>query len=550
MQPSAKIWARDPQYIEALQASQTGDWPRAEQAFTAILGRYGDDSEAHGEIEALLSEARLRQSLDQDYGKKVARARRPLPLRRIGVWLAIVALASVAVYAMVTADPPPVATPVPVNAEATTEAQRLALLEQARTAVASGRYADALAILQDLVSRFPLDEEAKQLLDWANQRWQLAVLYQSAGNLLAQSDWTGAIPVLEEIQSRDPSYRDVSTLLTRARQGEAADAQWRVADEAFVAGDWVVAAERFEAIRQGYPDYRKAEASDRLYQCYFSLGLATVNGSQGDPVPVEQAVELYTKALAQRPADDDATAERDLARMYLPAYEALDADHVDEAISYLQALYDLRFNYLNGVVAQSLYDAYMTRATGFEIAGDMGAAIADYAAAERLTGPNTTDAAQRRLALTMALTPTPTPTAPPTPTPFVWDSSLLPATPTPQPTPQSLATYRGQIAFWTDREGVTQIFLMNPDGSNQRPANLARWGATEFEELRKTESISPDRRWQVYVARGNNRIAQIWIAELDSGAISARNRQVTTMDDVCYDAVWSPDNYHVVFVSE
>ncbi|MHB0876505.1 MAG: TolB family protein, partial [Anaerolineae bacterium] len=46
------------------------------------------------------------------------------------------------------------------------------------------------------------------------------------------------------------------------------------------------------------------------------------------------------------------------------------------------------------------------------------------------------------------------------------------------------------------------------------------------------------------------RIAQIWIAELDSGAISARNRQVTTMDDVCYDAVWSPDNYHVAFVSE
>ena len=550
MQPSAKNWAHDPLYLEATRASQTGEWAKAEQAYAALLEQYGDDTAAREEIQTLLDAARMRQSLDQSYGKKVARARLRIPARRVLLWLAIVLLAAVAVYAVVAAEPPVAATPVPVDAEATTLAQRTYLMEQARTAVASGRYSDALAILQDLVARFPLDAEAKQLLDWANDRWQLAVLYQRAGDLLGQYDWVGAIPLLEDIERRDASYRDISTLLERARLGVAADGLWQEAEGVLSSGDWSLAAERFEAIRQQYPDYRKSDLSDRLYQCYYSLGLAAVNGSQGDPVPVAEAVDYFTKALAQKPADADATIERDLARMYLPAYEALDEDHLDEAIASLQALYDARFNYLNGVVAQALYDAYMTRAAAYEVAGELSAAIADYGAAERLTGPNTTDAARKRLALTMALTPTATPMAPATPTPFVWDSSLLPATPTPEPTPQPLASYKGQIAFWTDREGVTQIFIMNPDGSNQRPANLARWGATEVESLRQREAISPDARWQIYVAKGSNRIAQIWIAELENGAISSRNRQVTSLDDVSYDPVWSPDNYHIAFVSE
>ncbi|MGQ9555512.1 MAG: TolB family protein [Anaerolineae bacterium] len=88
---------------------------------------------------------------------------------------------------------------------------------------------------------------------------------------------------------------------------------------------------------------------------------------------------------------------------------------------------------------------------------------------------------------------------------------------------------------------------MNPDGTNQRPANLARWGRSEFDELRKAEAISPDGRWQIYVAAGNNRIAQIWIQEI---AVPANNKQLTSLDGVCYDAVWSPDGYHIAFVSE
>jgi Tol biopolymer transport system component len=148
------------------------------------------------------------------------------------------------------------------------------------------------------------------------------------------------------------------------------------------------------------------------------------------------------------------------------------------------------------------------------------------------------------------MTPTPTPTAPATATPFVWSNSLLPATPTPEPTPQPLSTNKGQIAFWTDREGVTQIFLMNPDGTNQRPAMLARWGATEFEELRRQEAISPDANWQVYTAAGNNRVAQIWITELSASGPTKNNKQLTSLDDVSYDPVWSPDGVSVAFVSE
>lgn len=50
--------------------------------------------------------------------------------------------------------------------------------------------------------------------------------------------------------------------------------------------------------------------------------------------------------------------------------------------------------------------------------------------------------------------------------------------------------------------------------------------------------------------KGNNRIAQIWITELINGVPSANNRQITNLDNVCYDPVWSPDGYHIAFVSE
>ncbi|MGQ9555511.1 MAG: hypothetical protein ACUVWR_15520 [Anaerolineae bacterium] len=65
MAASAKPWARDPLYYEGLQASQVGDWDKAEQAFAKLLQQYANDAEAQAEIQRLLDNTRLRQSLDK-----------------------------------------------------------------------------------------------------------------------------------------------------------------------------------------------------------------------------------------------------------------------------------------------------------------------------------------------------------------------------------------------------------------------------------------------------------------------------------------------------
>ncbi len=545
---NSKAWQQDPLYYEGLNASQLGHWNEAEQAYTRLLEQYSGDAEAATAIGQLLEQVRLRLSLDQAQGAKVQRARRRLPLRRISLWAALAACLVVLGYliwanASASSQPAPVATP---DANATVTAERGNLLQQAQAQLAAGQYTQAIATLQDLLARFPYDEEIKALLKKANERWQLAVTYQQATSLIAKQDWAGAIPLLEDIERRQPGYRDVDSLLAQARQSVTAESSWQQAEAAFSAGDWATAAQRFEAIAQAYPDYRKADLAERLYHCYFSLGVTSIEGAKGDPAAVRAGMDWFAKALVQRPGDSKAAAERRLAQLFLAANDAANAKHLDEEIGYLQALYDARFNYMDGTVAPMLYDAYMARAAAFEAAGKPMEAINDYAAAERLTGPDVSAASAKRLELTLALTPTPTPTAPPTPTPFQWSPALIP-TPTPEPTPQPLATYKGQIAFWTDREGVAQLYLMNPDGSNQRPAPLARWGRTEYDELRAREAISPDGRWQLYTAAGNNRVAQIWVMDTTK---AAANRQVTRLDNICYDPVWSPDGYTIAFVSE
>ncbi|MGI6206988.1 MAG: tetratricopeptide repeat protein [Anaerolineae bacterium] len=547
MVDSTKPWLRDPLYYQGLQASQTGDWQKAVQAYGRLLSQYSANEEAKADIQPLLDDARLRMSLDQEYGAKVAKGtRKPLPVGRLVVWAMIAVLAVGVVYLFAVARQPEPVQGQTVDVEATTEALRGGLLAQAKSAAAAGDFAQAIAILQDLLTRFPLDTEVKELLDWAQERWQLARLYDQAQERLGAQDWTGALTVLEEIHAKEPGYRDVAALMEQARLGQSVEGVWNEAQDVYAHGNWQEAANLFDNIRRTYPSYRKTEVAERLYHCYMSLGLEAVESAEGQPEPMAKAAEYFTKALTYRPGDHRATTERRLAQTFLPAQEAFAQERLDEAIPVLQTIYDTRFNYMRGSVAQMLYDAYIARALRHELNGDLYLALLDYASAERITGPDTSAAAQKRLELAMFLTPTP---APPTPTPFIWDPSLIP-TQAPEPTPLPLASYKGQIAFWTDREGVTQIFLMNPDGTDQRPANLARWGATEFEELRKKEMVSPDGGWQLYVARGNNRVAQVWVQELVNGSATGNNKQLTSLDNVCYDPVWSPDGWHVAFVSE
>ena len=111
-----------------------------------------------------------------------------------------------------------------------------------------------------------------------------------------------------------------------------------------------------------------------------------------------------------------------------------------------------------------------------EIRLDMGPPMSAYQATgyDCWTPLATEHAATYRISTpTVVATPTPTPTPTPvvvivtaTPSPAPTPSPTPTITPTPTPTPTPTGD-GGKIAFHSDRDGDREIYLMNPDGSNQ-----------------------------------------------------------------------------------
>ncbi|MBX3015316.1 MAG: TolB family protein [Caldilineaceae bacterium] len=141
-------------------------------------------------------------------------------------------------------------------------------------------------------------------------------------------------------------------------------------------------------------------------------------------------------------------------------------------------------------------------------------------------------------------TATPLP-PPPTPTPMIVAYDLLTATAIPSPTPTAIpGLLRNKILFWSDRNGGATLMLMDPDGSN-----LAFWTGGEpkwiHEQAKLRHDLSPDGQARVVVSSQQVRNAQLWIINLANG----NRRQLTTLNQIAYDPVWSPLGNQIAFIS-
>lgn len=107
----------------------------------------------------------------------------------------------------------------------------------------------------------------------------------------------------------------------------------------------------------------------------------------------------------------------------------------------------------------------------------------------------------------------------------------------------TLADLRGQILFKTDRGplGATEIYRMNPDGSNQQPVP----NADLYNQAERFESYNSDRTAFITV-RGEGQV-DLWLIYVDPGRGELR---VTTDGAADYDPVWSPVDNRIAFVSE
>ncbi|MBE9525142.1 MAG: serine/threonine-protein kinase, partial [Chloroflexi bacterium] len=134
---------------------------------------------------------------------------------------------------------------------------------------------------------------------------------------------------------------------------------------------------------------------------------------------------------------------------------------------------------------------------------------------------------------TLAFTPTDTPT------------STLTATATiaPTPLPTALGGGYGQIAFASDRTGLSQIWIVNVNGTELRQITHAQRGACQ-------PSWSPDGAQLVYISpcKENQEIytnTSLYVIDVD-GSDAA---ELPTSSSGDFDPAWSPDGRFIAFTS-
>jgi hypothetical protein len=135
-------------------------------------------------------------------------------------------------------------------------------------------------------------------------------------------------------------------------------------------------------------------------------------------------------------------------------------------------------------------------------------------------------------------TPTPTPTRPaPTATP------TLATSPTSTPTqPPVITSYQNKIVFWSDREGGEALYVMDPDGSDQRRLD----DQSVYDNALALETISPDDRWRLEVREIDNNV-DIWRVDV---AGTPPDYRITSNSEIDQEPAWAPiDQNRIAFVS-
>jgi len=134
-------------------------------------------------------------------------------------------------------------------------------------------------------------------------------------------------------------------------------------------------------------------------------------------------------------------------------------------------------------------------------------------------------------------TPTParsTPTATPTPT----------TRPTPKPTsPPAITSYKNRIVFKSNREGGEALYVMNPDGSDQRRLD----DESVYYNALALETLSPDSKWRLEVREIEGNV-DIWRVDV---AGTPPDYRITSNAAIDQEPVWAPiDQNRIAFVSD
>ena len=529
----------DPLYQQGMAHLQAGEWQEAIRCFEELARRYPDSLPVQRALDEAYFKARL------DASARVRAKRWIIPWRAILFRVAFVlAVAVIAVqggrfiYSRVA----------PELAKAQVERQRAQLLAEANDYLEGGDLDAAEARYRQLLAQVPDHEGALQGLKQIAEEREVLALYLEGVAWQEKGDYEAAIAKFTELLIRRPAYRDVS-LRIKAMQHQQDMARLFAAAEAdYQAGLALDAIAKYEQLKEQDVSFKAEVVNARLFELYMRLGREFLARNPATVQDVQQALDYFTRALALRPRHAEAGLEQRLARLYLEGQTRYHEGRWDEAIARLRAVYDQRPNYLNGAVANLLYDAYVRSGDQRQEAGDLYLAYELYRQAVELPVSDKALARGRMFSISPRLTPTATPTLTPTATPTPLPTPTSP--PTPTPTPKPLRAYRNQIVFFSNDEKQPGLWAMDPTGANRVYIGPeTRELRKEYDALIQEAQFSPDKRFRAFV-RDTEPAPQIFIALPKSEYGEVPPRQLTFFHGVSYDPVWSPDGSRIAFVSQ
>jgi tetratricopeptide (TPR) repeat protein len=192
----------------------------------------------------------------------------------------------------------------------------LRLLEQARSAWAAERWADAVQLFEQALRLAPATQEVEEALAEARrrlaeseaqgrQRARHERQYVRATLLLEEGRWHEAEQEFDKLLAAAPNFRDAEALRTRAHEareeqerntqtaGITAEETLEQAQQAMTLGDWALACQLFEELVQAHPD--EAGIQERLEQARIMAQVAELNAAAA--ILVEQG--LWSEAMAK-----------------------------------------------------------------------------------------------------------------------------------------------------------------------------------------------------------------------------------------------------------
>ena len=231
----------------------------------------------------------------------------------------------------------------------------------------------------------------------AQRRQQIAILLQEAVDLRTDSNPQEALIRYQQVLKLDGESEEAITgigelldaLLTAAAvivvtptsglpaptatSLNSLEGMWADAQALYNAGRWVDAISRLLQVRTTDQTFQPAQVEEMLYTAYVSLGTEKSNSGS-----LEEAVNLFDKALVLRPNAVETRTLRDVTAEYVDALTYWYADW-PKVIELLENLYQLNPNYRD--VRQRLQKAHVEYADSFSRQNEWCDATEQFAAA-------------------------------------------------------------------------------------------------------------------------------------------------------------------------